>query len=76
MAKLRISAKFRSIKEKIRSRKPLGRIFFKFVQRFYLSMPTTYKGRGRASFLDSKIVLLRKKCCFLVFFQFFRPYKV
>ena len=28
VAKLRISAKFRSIKEKLRSRKPLGRIFF------------------------------------------------
>ena len=33
-----------------------------------------YKGRSHASFLDSKIVLLRKKRCFLAFFQFFRPY--
>ena len=75
MAKLRISAKFRSIKAKIRSPKPLGKIFLKICPEMLFEYAyNIYKGRGRASFLDYKIVLLRKKCCFLVFFQFFRSY--
>ena len=73
VAKLRIFAKFRSIKEKNRSRKPLGRIFLNLSSDAIWVCLQHIQRTWSCKFFRLWNCTFTKKRLFLVFFQFFSP---